>query len=252
MNVLALAQRQTRLEQLAFWRNPDYAFFTFALPLVLLALLGSINADDGVDDRPIKAITLVVPGVLAFAVVIAAFGNLATRLAVLRSEGVLKRIRTTPLPPALYIFGHLASTVITAALSSIATIALGHVLFDVSPLADRWAPLFFGIFFGVTCFAALGMAISTVIPHADAAGPITNAAYLPLAIVSGLFDPTIMLPSWLDAAVALLPVRALYEMLAAGYDPTANEPLWGNVIVLACWAVFGVAASLRYFRWAER
>lgn len=80
--------RQAKLEQRAFWRNPEYVIFTFLLPLVLLALLGTINSGDDLGDRTdIKAIDFVVPGVLAFAVVVAAYGNLATRIAVLRAEG---------------------------------------------------------------------------------------------------------------------------------------------------------------------
>jgi hypothetical protein len=33
--------RQARFEQRAFWRKPDYAFFTFVLPLGLLLVLGA-------------------------------------------------------------------------------------------------------------------------------------------------------------------------------------------------------------------
>ena len=87
MSNFARLGRQTKLEQRAFWRNPDYAFFTFLLPLLLLALLGAVNSGDEIGDRTdINAIDLVVPGVVAFAVMVSAYANLASRLAVLRAD----------------------------------------------------------------------------------------------------------------------------------------------------------------------
>jgi ABC-2 type transport system permease protein len=248
-----LARRQVRLEQFSFWRNPDYAFFTFVLPLMLLGLLGAMNSGDGVHGRTdIKAITFVVPGVLAFSLIATAYGNLATRLAVLRCDSVLKRIRTTPLAPATYLLGHLGSTLVTASLAALATILLGMVAFGVAPVPSHLPELGLALFLGIICFAGLGLAVSSVIPHADAAGPITNATYLPLAIVSGLFDPTISLPQWLVTIVSLLPIRALYELLTSAYDPAASGLPPKALTVMTVWAVGAVVLAVKTFRWTPR
>ena len=210
--------------------------FTFLLPLVLLALLGMINWGDDLGDRTdIRAIDFVVPGVLAFAVVVAAYVNLATRIAVLRAEGVLKRIRTTPMDPRTYLFAHLVSTLVTTILAAASTVLLGVVAFDVTPQAEGAAALTLGLVLGIICFASLGLALSSVISHADAAAPITHATYLPLALISGVFDPTIDIPGWLEMLVALFPVRALVEVLTSAYDPMANGILLGPSLVLTIW-----------------
>ena len=224
--------------------------FTFLLPLVLLALLGMINSGDDLGDRTdIKAIDFVVPGVLAFAVVVTAYANLATHIAVLRAEGVLKRIRTTPVDPRTYLFAHLVSNLITTMLAAASTVLLGIVAFDVSPQAEGAAALTLGLVLGIICFASLGLALSSVISHADAAAPITHATYLPLAIISGVFDPTIDIPGWLEMLVSLFPVRALVEVLASAYDPMADGILLGPSLVLTFWGIAAIAIAVRTFKW---
>ena len=247
---LSRVGRQAKLEQRAFWRNPDYAFFTLLLPLLLLGLLGTINSGDQIGDRTdIEAIDFVVPGVLSFAVIVAAYANLATRIAVLRADGVLKRIRTTPLDPRTYLTAQLVSTLTTTMLASLATVLLGFVAFDVSPRAAGAAALALGLVLGITCFAALGLALSSVISHADSAGPITHATYLPLAFVSGVFDPTTDIPSWLETLVSLFPVQALVEVLKAAYDPMAGGVPLGPTLVLAVWGIAAIAIAVRTFKW---
>ena len=247
-SILVRLGRQAKLEQRAFWRNPDYAFFTFLLPLLLLALLGAVNSGDEIGDRTdINAIDLVVPGVVAFAVIVSAYANLASRLAVLRADGVLKRIRTTPLDPRAYLTAQLLSTLVTTLLASAATLLLGFVAFDVAPRAEGVLAL--GLVLGIICFAALGLALSSAISHADAAGPITHATYLPLALVSGVFDPSINIPGWLETLVSLFPVQALVELLVAAYDPTADGVPLGASLVLAIWGIGAIAIAMRSFSW---
>ena len=247
---LAPVGRQAKLEQRAFWRNLEYVIFTFLLPLMVLALVGMMNSGDDLGDRTdIKAIVFVVPGVLAFAVVVAAYAHLATRIAVLRAEGVLKRIRTTPMDPRTYLFAHLVSNLITTMLACASTVLLGVVAFDVSPQADGAAALTLGLVLGIMCFASLGLALSSVISHADTAAPITHATYLPLALVSGVFDPTIDIPGWLEMLVSLFPVRALVEILTSAYDPMADGTLLGPSLVLTFWGIAAIAIALRTFKW---
>lgn len=249
MTAATLILRQARLEQLAFWRNPDSAFFTFALPLVLLALLGMVNEGDTMSDSGGRAITYFVPGILAFAVIVAAYGSLAGRVAILRSDGVLKRVRTTPLSPAVYLGGHLASTLATAILSALTTIGLGWVMFDVAPRDGGAIPLVLGLSLGVVCFAALGLAVTALIRSADAAGPVTNGTYLPLALVSGTFDPTMEMPGWLERAVAVFPIKPLTDVLQSAYSPGTESVPVAELAILAAWAGAGVVLARRFFRW---
>jgi ABC-2 type transport system permease protein len=245
-----LLARQAGLEQRAFWRNPEAAFFTFALPIGLLLIFGAVSTNDKVPGRPdIHGLTLFVPGILAFGVIVAAYGNLAATIAVLRSEGVLKRLRATPLPPATYLGGQLASVLATTLLTAVATVGLGRIAFGVAPRGPQIVPLLTVLALGIVCFASLGLAISAFIPAANAAGAITNGTYLPLALVSGTFNSGLKLPSWLDRVVSALPIKALTDGLRAGYDPAVHGWPLASLAVLAVWAVIGIALAHRYFKW---
>ena len=90
--------RELLAQQRLFWRSREAAFFTFALPIILLVLLGSAYGDEEVDG--VEASTFLVAGFLGYGIVATAFAGLAITIVVRRESGVLKRVRGTPLPPS--------------------------------------------------------------------------------------------------------------------------------------------------------
>jgi ABC-2 type transport system permease protein len=239
MTTASVVAHEIRLNQLAFWRNPQMAFFTFALPLALLVGLGSTSGDDR---------TLLVPGLLAFGVVGSSYNNLAATVAWLRGEGVLKRVRAAPLPARTYLGAQIGSTLVSTVLIALATVATGALAFGVLPEAGRLPGLVLAFALGVTCFASLGLAVTALIPSPEAAGPVTNATFLPLALISGVFDPSQDLPGWLSTTMSWFPVKPLVEALRAGFTP-ASELHLGDLGVLLGWTLVGIAVTLRTFRW---
>jgi len=245
---LRLAARQAILEQRSFWRSAEYALFTFAFPLMILLLIGAANAGSHLPGTHIKNTTVFVPGILAFSVIVAAYVNLGSKVAVLRHDGVLKRIRTTPLPSGAYLGGLLASTVVTAILITVATGLIGGLAFGAVPRAGESLALAGGLVLGTVCFASLGLAISSVITSAESAGPVAYASFLPIAIISGVFDPTFSgLPDWLSRLVAAFPVKALADVLQNAYA-VRPFPAW-DLVNLALWTAGGAAVAVWRFRW---
>ena len=165
-----LAVRQTLMEQRNFWRSPEYALFTFALPLFLLLLLGAANGGSYLPGH-IRQIKVLVPSILAFGVIAAAYANLGAKMAVLRHDGVLKRIRTTPLPSGAYLTGLVVSTVVTSLAIAGCTALAGWLAFGTAPRLDGVFLLGCGLALGIVCFAALGLAVSSVIKSAESASP---------------------------------------------------------------------------------
>jgi ABC-2 type transport system permease protein len=250
MHALQQLTYQVRLNQRSFWRNPESAFFNFAMPLGVLLIFGATSSHDAIPGRSdVKVLTLFVPGILAFAVVVIAYGNLAATISLQRADGVLKRVRATPLSPSVYLGGQLASVVATALLISTATIALGAVAFRAFPRAEALPQLLLVLALGIVCFAALGIAVSAAIRTADTAGAITNGTYLPLAMVSGMFSASLHLPRSVDVVVSAFPLKALADGLRAAYDPASHGVPVGDMIVLVVWAAIGIGLARRFFRW---
>src|SRR3981081_3991903 len=150
--VAALAWRQYRLERRLFWRNPSAAFFNFLLPLLFLAFFGAILHKQ--HDR-----NVIVPGIAGMSVMSTTFTALAYNMTFLREQGVLKRIRGTPMPAISYLLGIAFNAVTNAALQIAIVAVAGRVFFGTGWPRD-WPELIVFVAAGVICFAALGVAFS--------------------------------------------------------------------------------------------
>jgi ABC-2 type transport system permease protein len=238
---LALAWEQFRFERKLFWRNPSAAFFNFVLPLVLLLLIASVFASDE------QELDVLVPGIAGMSVMATTFNALAHNLTFQREQGILKRVRGTPMPAASYFAGLIGSAVANAFVQVVLVVLIGHVVFGVELPRD---PLLLAGFtaLGVTCFGALGIAFSHAIPNVDAAPAYENAVFLPLIFISGVFYSSDSLPAALETAAAVLPLKHVIDGLSTAMVGGSVDE-WGAAAVVAGWAAAGIVLGVRYFRW---
>ena len=71
-------------------------------------------------------------------------------------------------------------------------VTIGNLVYGVDCRRPGAAPRVPAL--GVVCFAALGIAFSHAIPNVDAAAAYTNAVFLPLIFISGVFYSADELP----------------------------------------------------------
>ena len=140
------------------------------------------------------------------------------------------------------------STVVTSLAIAGCTALAGWLAFGTAPRLDGVFLLGCGLALGIICFAALGLAVSSVIKSAESASPITNAIYLPIVMISGIFDPTIGLPHWMSAAAGALPIKALAGVLEDAYTPARYAFPVADLGVLLAWAVVGGTLAVWRFR----
>jgi ABC-2 type transport system permease protein len=241
MSVLALAWEQFRFERRMFWRNPSAAFFNFLLPLLLLVLVAAAFAGD--DDE----LEVLVPGVAGMGVLATTFTALAFNLTLLRDERILKRIRGTPMPAGAYLAGLVGSAALNALLQVALVVAIGSLAFGVAWPQDPLLLLLFTLL-GVVCFASLGVAFSHAIPNEDAAPAYTNAVFLPLIFISGVFYSEDELPQALKAVAEVLPLKHLIDGLSQAIVGGGGDAAAAAAVVGA-WAIGGIGLAVRYFRW---
>src|SRR3712207_2430444 len=141
------------------------------------------------------------------------FTALAFNVTFLREQGVLKRIRGTPLPPSAYFGGLIANAVANALVQVALVVVIGHLVYDVSWPRD-WLALAVLTLLGVTAFSALGIALAQAIPNFDAAAAYVNAVFLPMIFISGTFYETRHLPGALEAVAKALPLKHVIDGLA--------------------------------------
>src|SRR5689334_11617404 len=105
MSAIALTARQIVYVNKAFWRNPASAFFTFAFPVMFLAIFTALlgHGTVAVHGRMLHLTTYYVAAMAAFSVITASYTNIAVGIVFQRDAGVLKRTNATPLPAVAYL-----------------------------------------------------------------------------------------------------------------------------------------------------
>lgn len=245
----SLAARQVGWEQRLFWRNRQSAFFTFVLPVGLLAF-GALGRHSTVDGMPYA--DFFVPGLIGTTIVFTTFAGMAITLVIRRDTGILKRVRGTPLPPAVYLGALAGSMALVLAIESAIIVGIGSTLLDVSA-PDAPLELLGLVVFGALAFAALAFAIVPFVPSAEGSSAVISALYLPLLGLSGAFFPLDRLPTALHELADLLPLSHLLSALRAAYSGGGldRHDLAGLLVTLA-WALAGVLVAVRRFGWEPR
>jgi ABC-2 type transport system permease protein len=240
---LRIGWQQYRLERRMFWRNPSAAFFNFLLPLLFLALFGAIFAGNQQD------LDVIVPGIAGMSIVSTTFVAIAHNLVFLREQGVLKRLRGTPLPPGAYLSALAAHAVTNAVIQLGIVIVAGRLFFGVGWPKD-WLELLVFAAAGVACFALLGAALAHAIPSFDAAPAYINAVFLPLIAISGVFYDADRAPSFLRDIAQALPLTHVIDGLSGAMVTGAQH--WSDLIVIGLWIGAGAFLAVRGFSWDAR
>ena len=243
---MKLFLHQLRTEQLVFWRSREAAVFVFLFPLLLFALLTAVY-NGHIYGRP--AAWALLAGMLGYGAANTAFAGLALILVARRETGILKRIRSTPLPAATYLVAVLVSTLIVFTLQASALFLLGKLLRD-TPFPRHALSVVLLLALGAACFAALGLAVCGLIRSLEGSSAIVNVIVLPMAFLSGSFGPTRHYPRALRAVGDVLPLKYLVNSMNAIY--LHGREIWqrpGSVAVLAAWGIAGLAIAIRRFRW---
>jgi ABC-2 type transport system permease protein len=247
---VSLAWHQLKAEQRIFWRSREAAIFVFLFPPLLFVLLASIFGDGTEDGRPVAS--YLVSGLIGYAVANTALGGLAISLVIRREYGLLKRLRSTPLPASLYLACVLASNLIVVALQAAAILLLGIGLYGADVAADT-ASFLLSLLLGAAAFAGLGLAAAALIRSAESVAAVVNIVVLPMSFLSGSFGETDNLPRVLELLAAVLPLKYLIDLVLASY--VDGEPLWdhpGAVAIVAAWGAAGYAVARLRFGWEPR
>lgn len=252
---LKLLWFQIRAQNRFFWRVPIGAFFTLVLPIIMLVLFVALfgnDLDDARDTGDITAAQFYTPALAVFAVGSATYTNIAINLSTRREDGILRRVRSTPLPPTIYLAGAIGSAVWIALVSMTIMVGLGVVAFSVNIELAKVPAMLLAFVVGSATFATLGVALASVAKSASSASALANATILPMAFISNIFvnlgpEP----PKWLRVAADILPLKHFGTSFSATMEPWTDAPaiLWDRLGVMALWLVVGAVVAVWRFRW---
>ena len=259
---LQLGLARADVELRTFFRQKDTVIFTFSLPIIMLAILGSVFAQ-AVDGTSITVSQLFVGGMIAGGIASTSFITLGASIAVDREDGTLKRLRGTPMPKVSYFIGKVLLVLTTSVAEAALLLGVGIVLFDLElpTAAGRWFTFAWVFVVGVTACSLVGIAVSSLARNARSAGALSNLGLLVLMFASGVyFIPVAALPGPLVGVGSLFPLKWMAQGMRSVFLPdvlTSHEVAgaWEHgriALVLGAWCIGGLILCLTTFRWRGR
>lgn len=244
MNALA---SMTRTEARLLGREPAMVAWGVAVPLIANVILNLIpgmrTAQPGLGGLSWSQVY--VPTIALFTLSMLAVQILPTMLGTYRQDGILRRLRTTPVSPKVLL------TAVCLVLSAVglvvtALIMLTPVVAGVG-LPGAWAPLAGVAVLALISFVAIGALITAVAPTARFASGIGACVTPILWFASGMWIPLAVMPDWLARICDVLPSGAAGRAMQGAL--MGLWPTGGQVLVIAAWTVVCGVLATRWFRW---
>jgi ABC-2 type transport system permease protein len=239
---------QARMESRLMLRNGEQLLLAIVIPVIVLVggVAGADRLGLALDGR--RTVDVLVPGVLALAVMSTAFTSTAIATGFERRYGVIKRLGASPLPRHGLLLGKVLALLNVVALQIVVLVAVG-LLLGWRPTVDEPVTTVLAavlaVAAGTWAFASLGLFVAGVL-RAEATLALANLVYLLLMVGGGVVLPTSSYGAasgvlqWLPSAALGDAMRA--ALVDARVDLTA-------LLVLIAWGAVGTLLTARTFTW---
>jgi ABC-2 type transport system permease protein len=211
----------------------------------------SLTAEQ-VEDRSLKTIQFITPGLLGWAIATGATFGAALTLVNWRQKKLLRRLRLAPVRTPTIIGARVGVSIAIALGQTAIFLGVALLPFFGLRLTGSWWMAFPLIVAGTLAFLAIGLLAGAWAKTQESASAIVNLIVLPMAFLSGSFFPSDNFPGWLRAISAVFPLRYLndgmLDVMVRGREPAAALPA---IAVLLGFAVVVTAVATRLFRWDD-
>lgn len=200
-----------------------------------------------VEEKTTSFFQFVAPGILGMGLMTFATISLAGSLSRYREEGVLRRIRATPLRPWYFFSSVLLAHLVITGLQIVVLTMVGQMLGADLFSGGIWAPLI--ALFGTISFLNIGVILAGRVKGRGAVEGAANAVTLPMMFLSGSFFPVDALPPAVQTVVQVLPLTHMLDALrGVTIDSESITEQWPSLLVLLAWAIGSFIVARISFR----
>ena len=260
-SLVSLSRARIAYELRVYTRRPDTVFFTFAFPIVMLAIFAAAFSTTDLG-AGLTGAEYYLPAMLASGILTIGTQNLGIQIAEERYDDTRKRLAATPLSPVPYLVGKIGLVLIAGTFQALLLIMMGHYAFDIALPASgaRWATFAWIFIGGLITSAIVGTAIAQIPRSENSASTVITPVVLVLQFISGVYLPFSLMPSWLQNIAAFFPLKWLAQGMRSVFLPDTFATIeqggsWnhaGIAVVLAVWLVLGAVVARLLFRWIPR
>jgi ABC-2 type transport system permease protein len=241
--------KMTWMEAKLFLREPVGAFFTLVFPLMFLFLFGSIS---GNEPTPMfggqRTIDAAIPSLTAMIIGTTGLMSTTITMATYRENGVLRRLRTTPVSPLVVLAAQVIVVFAMTCLGMLLLIAAGMLVYHVRFEGNAFSVLA-GFVLSSLSFFGIGFMLAGTMPTVRTAWVAGMVLLYPMMFLSGAFFTVELLPAAVQKVSAFMPLTYVVNLLRGLWT---GQP-WGDhlldVGVLAGMLVLGIIVSVKTFRW---
>ncbi|HXR54806.1 MAG TPA: ABC transporter permease [Acidimicrobiales bacterium] len=236
---------QVRAETWMTLRRGETLLVTIGIPIVFVVFFSEVHV---LPTGSQSAVSFVVPGVLALAVMSTAMVSLGIATGFERGYGVLKRLGSTPLRRDRLVGAKILTVVLVELVQAVVLIPVGLGLgWRPGGHAGAVGEAIALALLATVAFGGLGLLLAGLL-RAEVNLAVANGLYLVLLLLGGMLVPLAKLPGALAAFARALPAAALSGGLHATLGTGVAVPT-ESWVVLALWAVVTPVLASLTFRW---
>lgn len=191
----------------------------------------------------------VLSGLLGFSILSMGVFGLANQLPAEKKNGVLRRIRATPFTRSKVIFGTLIYYSLIGVASLVLMLVVALLVFDFD-MRGSWLQLGLFSILSIILLLGFGLLIGGASKNENQAAVLSNLVSFPMMFLSGVFFPRFLMPDWLQAVSAYIPLSPVIDGIR--YITTEGATLFDlgpQLAVMAAWIVIVYVVAIRLFRW---
>jgi ABC-2 type transport system permease protein len=231
-------------------RSPRTAFFTFVFPVILLLLFSAGKQSDvTLNGGQVPFVQFFTPSLGIFGLATATYTAVIFAMTTARDQGILKRVRGTPLPMRVFLGSWFGSTLVSGIASVVLMFAVGVAVLGFHLYPRLLPAAFVTLVLGGIVLIVLALAVSSFVKRAESAPVAANLTLFPLLFISGVFFPIDGEPEWLQRVALVFPLAHLTRAFDACFSPHTHGAGFSgrDLAALAAWGVLGAVVAVRRF-----
>jgi ABC-2 type transport system permease protein len=174
--------------------------------------------------------------------------GLTITMSAYRENGVLRRLRTTPISPLVVLSAQVITLFVMTTLGMVLLIVAGKLVYNMRFDGNALSVLA-GFVLSSLSFYSIGFILAGLMPTARTAQVVGMVLLYPMLFLSGAGFPRELLPETIKNISTFLPLTYVVNLLRGLWIGEAWSQFTTEVIVLAAILVVGVLVSVKTFRW---
>ncbi|AFL74518.1 ABC transporter permease [Thiocystis violascens] len=202
-----------------------------------------------VSGEALRYVDWVLPGVLAMNIMFSSFWGVGWVIVRYRKNGVLRRLKATPLSPWEFLTAQVVSRLIVV-LSASLVVYLGAALLLDFPMRGSYLALALVYLAGALCLISMGLIVAARLRTEEVADGILNLVSWPMLLLSGVWFSLEGASAAAQAFSRLLPLTHLVEgARRVMIDGAGVIDVLPQIILLGGLAVLFLSLAAWLFRW---